>query len=344
MVNLSQLRLRYAQVKKLRPELDIRVDTENKRAIADDWLLNHYGNFCSLGEPIETDTKIKFPILADMPIRIDEEEDVFYRWVRVGKIGMVTIDKNKPFRVDAPSLSFLVSQITGKYAKFRDQLEIELINAAEFKFALIDDVKKPFLNPFLVLIHLFKERIDAKEKDMGIPLSKILGLYKDKNYLDFFLSSGLVYKSETEEGYKIVPSEIMLTYREQASKDSRYSFEERCLGKIIIMHYPELSKISHGLKSYARFTNSLFEASYERQRMLKVTPETWVDKIYKYRYGNPSNRENMRIWYPEKLEEAGIIDHDNGKYYPNEDVYESYLKRINETLKDYMTLDTWGIF
>ena len=343
MVNVEQLKLKYKTLKGKKLKLTIKIKPSNPRAIADKWVLDHYGNFCSLGKPKFIGENMEFPILADMPIRIDDEDTIFYRWLSIGEIGKLIISQKEPFKINAPSFLQLISKIRSKYNQFRDWLEYELINAAEFRFALIDDVKKPYLNPFLILIHLLKESIDAGEKDEGIPLSKILKLYGNKNYIDFFVTSGLVYIQETREGKKIFPSEIMLVYREQASKDNRYSFEDRCLGKIIITHYNELARISPGLKSYARFTYSLFEASFERQKLLKVTPETWVDKLYTYRYGKPSNRENMRIWYPQKLEQAGIIDRYNGKYSPNEEVYEAYIKRIMEKWEEYATLDMWGI-
>ncbi len=322
--------------------ITISIDPENPRANADKWVLDRYGNFCSLGDQFERDKRLVFPILADMPIRIDEEEEISFSWIKIGKVGEIKLNKTEPFNIEGPNYRKLLQIIKQKYYQFRNELEMELIKASQFRFACINNITF-FMDPVLTLINLFKEDIKKHEIPKGVRFDKILQIDNQERWTKHLKNSELIYLKETKEGKKAYPTDTMKTYMERYS-DQEFSFEIKCMGKIIIHEYNAISKYNPILKSYVKFANALYEASFERMKPVKITAETWVDKIFARRYGKPQNRETLRVRYPIELENSGLITEDNGMYSPKVDIYESYVKEIETHLSEKypVTLETWG--
>ena len=331
--------------------ISITFKPDNPRAFADKYVLDHYSDCCSLGDELAKKNQVIFPILADMPVRIDEEEKMMCTWINVGQIGEIKIkeskdiNKNIIFKIDnAPGFREVLKSIRDKYFLFRDHLESELVKASEFRFAKIDEIKQ-FMKPASLLTKRFAEDI-KHEIPRGVHYKDILVYDPRERWINYMIKSDLVSSPQkTNEGLKIFPTHIMQSYKDKSLSSDEYSFEEICLGKIIL-HNQDII-INPMFKSYLKLSNSLYQASFERGKILEVTSKTWIDSLYARRYRKPNNRlrERFRLIYANALKNSGLVSPESGDLYsPRKDIFNNYSERAKQNIlkKFPFSLEFWG--
>ena len=332
--------------------VNITIKPDNPRAFADKYVLDHYGDCCSLGDELAKKNQVIFPILADMPVRIDEEEKMMYKWINVGQIGEIkikeskNINKNIIFKIDsAPNFRGVLKSIRDKYFLFRDNLESELVKASGFRFAKIDEIKD-FMKPASLLIKRFAEDI-KHEIPRGVHYKDILVYDERERWIKYMIKSDLVSSPQkTNEGLKVFPTDIMQSYIDKSLGSDEYSFEESCLGKIILHNQDDISKFNPMFKSYLKLTNSLYQASFERGKILEVTSKTWIDGLYTRRYRKPNNRlrERFRLIYADDLKESGLVSLESDDIYsPKKDIFNHYSEGAKQNIleKFPFSLEFW---
>jgi len=308
-------------------------------------ILAHYGPFYSPGKARRNPKKkvTEVPILADIPIKIteDETEKQIINFINVGEIGNIFFSYEEPYKLlYAPPLNSIFKQIRINIDKMRVNIENDLIKSSKFHFGKIESIKHPWLSPLIKITNLIIDNLGNNIYEYGIAYSNLLQFGGEKQ-IDLMINSNLVKKINTDYGIRIIPTDVFKILLKEANSEkwANCKKEDLFIGYVIQNQYDALitRHNQNTLKSMVRTSIGIYEPSAFVGHGILLTEKSWIDNIKKRYNFSKKHIWNIKLNHIPQLLSAGIVEKEKRRkniyYKPNEEIFEAFCKEAREHLK-----------
>lgn len=259
---------------------DLPVTKKDAEKIAREYILSMYGNIPSVGDVIEEKEYYVASVEVLYPrIIIDEvtNEPKKVRFIKVGKVGDIKIDKMKARILDKPKFHDIHRSIKDKLEFVSTTIEKALVKIGAENFSKLPfaaHMHTPFIDVFSWII--VNDKLELKDLESFVQHEDDLSKYKA--IIDALISLGLL----GQEGTIIVPGNIFIGIEEKY-KNSHDQLEA-ALAYFFKEGYEYINSIRWVLGPHLTLSRIIYEKSLEYGEIIPVKMEE-IEAEFSETYG-----------------------------------------------------------
>jgi hypothetical protein len=238
---------------------DLPVSKKDAEKFVREFILSNYGNIPSIGEIIEKEDYYIVPVEVFYPkIILDEitNEPKKVRFLKIGKVGEIRIDKIKGKILDKPTFYDIRRNIRNKLEFVSSTIEKALVKIGAEKFSKLPfaaHMHTPFIDIFSWII--VNEKLELKDLELIIPYEDDLNRYL--SIIETLTNLGLLAK----EGSIIIPGNIFIGIEEKYK--NTYEQLEAALEYFYREGYEDIDSIRWVLGPHLTLSRIIYEKSLE---------------------------------------------------------------------------------